>query len=96
MQVSEVEDLRAKLHDSEESANRFIKERDELSSQVSYFKKVAREASAHNPEVKELRKIIENLQENARLDNMEKGTMRLEMQILRKTVRLLRQKNAMT
>lgn len=87
-----VEDLQARLHDAEESANRFIQERDAWAKEAAHYKRIALDSNARNPESSRLKTRIEELVERLRLQRMQTENAKLEIKLLKSHVKLLKAK----
>ena len=86
------EELQAALLDAEESAVRSLRERDEAKADAERYRLMASEALARNPEVHRLKAIISAQGDECRLARLEIQTLKLEISLRNKQIRLLKQK----
>jgi hypothetical protein len=84
-------DLVAQLKDAEESAVRSIRERDKAVKEAEQYKLIATEAAARNPAVITLRMEIKELEKELRLEKMNTDNAKLEIKLLRKKIKLLKE-----
>jgi hypothetical protein len=86
------EELQAALKDAEESAMRSLRERDAAKERADQYRLMASEALARNPEVHRLKAIITQQDDARRLARLEIQTLKLEISLRNKQIKLLKQK----